>query len=173
VKAYLTSKGFAVTKSTEVQDKFEDIDLFLEGIPASIKAEHSGIRYHNVYFELGQQLSTHEDCAYTKSIIGTKNRLSPSDCSDLLDSPSWEHSWYYTGKADIYLIYQGDKLLVYKKEDIVRYVEDRGWLRICTLNNYRKSYLGGTYRYCNSMCGFIDIDAVKHLTYTLLLEPSI
>jgi hypothetical protein len=30
------------------------------------------------------------------------------------------------------------------------------------------SYLGGKYRYCNALCGFLDTESVKHLKYKLI-----
>jgi hypothetical protein len=167
VKQYLTTKGFDVKEPTKDEDKFQDIDCYVNGIPGSIKAEHSGAKYGNIYFELAQHLTTHADCEYTKSVLNSK-KLTQQDIDDLVDYKSWEASWYVNGTALVYYIYQGDKLMVYRKQDVQAYVAKNGWLRIRTLSNYRKGYLGSGYRYINSACGFLNIDDVKHQTYTLL-----
>jgi uncharacterized protein (UPF0297 family) len=167
VKQYLTSKGLDVKEPTKDEDRFQDIDCHVNGIPSSIKSEQAGAKYGNIYFELAQQLTSHVGCEYTKSVLNT-NRLTQQDIDDLVEYKSWEASWYVNGTALVYYIYQGDKLYVYRKQDIQAYVAKNGWLRIKTLSSYRKGYLGDSYRYSNSACGFLNVDDVKHQTYTLL-----
>ena len=62
VEEWLLSLGWDVTKSETWDDILLDIDLWVDGVPISVKAEHEGMRstqngrrYYNIYFELATQ----------------------------------------------------------------------------------------------------------------------
>jgi hypothetical protein len=168
VKNFLAGKGLLVEEPTRDQDRLEDTDCLVNGVAVSIKAEHSGLKYRNIYFELAQHLTEHKDCGYSASVCRNKRDYKQLDVDGLVAHGSWEASWYYKGKAPVYYILQGDTLRIYKKADILAYVAAHGWLRIRALSAFRSSYLGGTYRYCNALCGFLDTESVKHLKYKLI-----
>lgn len=164
VKLFTRSQGCLVEPSTYDQDRHEDIDCFVDGKAVSIKAQHSGAKYGNIYFELAQHLTEHKDCQLSAAILSSH----PHDASTpdlLIATGSWEPSWWYTGKAKAYYILQGSKLYIYSKRSILKYVHNNGWLRVRSLSYGRRSYLGGSYRYCNSICGFLNIDDVAHQTF--------
>lgn len=124
----------SVTNSTKDQNRLEDIDCFINGIPVSIKAEHSGLRYGNIYFELENQITA---------------------------TGNWEKDgWYYTGKAEKYVIIQGQTITMYSKQAIVDYVEANGWLRTRTLGWSTRATQGGTYRTMDTLSGFLETDLV-------------
>ena len=167
VKDFLRAKGMLVVEPSRDQDMFDDVDAFVNGVAVSIKAQHTGLAYGNICFELAQQLTSHQDCPETKKIITDKN-LSPETLDKLVALGSWETSWYQNGKAALYYIYQGTRLHVYTKASIQSYVAAHGWLRLRPLSRSRSAYLGGAYRYCNSVCGFLDTQSIPHLSYQLL-----
>lgn len=167
VKEFLSSKGLKVDEPTKEQDRMEDTDAFVNGVAISIKAQHSGLKYGNICFELAQHLTTHQDCMLTRVTLADK-ALTVANIDQLIAAGSWESSWYANGKAVLYYIYQGDQLHIYKKADIVAHVAAHGWLRIRPLTKMRSSYLGGSYRYCNAVCGYIDTLAVPHISYRLV-----
>ena len=172
VKEFLKSKGLVVTEPTREQDMFEDTDAFVNGVAISIKAMHSGYKYGNICFELAQHLTQHQDCVTSKAILRNKD-LNVKDIARLVESGSWETSWYDKGKAVLYYIYQADTLHVYKKADIVAHVAAKGWLRLRPLTKMRSSYLGGSYRYCNAICGYIDTFAIPHISYRLVKSAKV
>lgn len=167
VKEFLKVIGKVVTSSTADEDRFQDIDCYVNGVAASIKAQHSGAQYQNIGFELAQHLTAFQECPTSKTILSRRDST-VADVDRLVASGSWERSWWDKGTAAEYYIYQGNRLYVYQKADIVRHVEAHGWLRLRSLSWSRKSYQGGTYRYCNAICGYLDVDAVAHKTYKIV-----
>jgi hypothetical protein len=61
----------------------------------------------------------------------------------------------------------GDTLRIYEKTDVQEYIAANGFLRIRPLSFKRKAYQGGSYRYCNSLCGYLPTDAVKNIKHFL------
>lgn len=167
VKDYLRSKGLEVTEPTQQQDHYEDTDCFVNGVAISIKAQHSGLKYGNICFEVAQHLTEFQTCPQTKILLANKN-ITMADIDTVTALGSWEASWYQNGKAVLYYIYQGDKLHIYKKADIVAHVAAHGWLRLRPLTKMRSSYLGGSYRYCNAICSYLDTNTVPHISYRLV-----
>ena len=159
-----TGLNLIVKPPTALQDHFQDIDGIINGVPISIKAQHSGVAYGNIYMELSQQLTAFKDCQETLAVLGQKT-ISQEDLSRLEALGSWESSWYFTGLAEVYLIYQGDLLLIYRKSDIIAHVAAQGWLRIRPLSARRVNYLGGKYRYCNAICGYLGIRDIYHTVH--------
>lgn len=137
---FMIQQGFEVTKSTDDENKIKDIDCYIDGIPTSIKAQHKGIKYNNIYFELEQQLTS------------TKN---------------WVKSWYYNSKAEQYLILQGGTLRLYKKADIQKHATEIGWSHTRQLSSSVKSTQGGSYRYCDAKLGFLKPTDVQHLVWVI------
>lgn len=80
----LKADGYDVQPSTRDENRLEDIDCWIDGKSFSIKAEHKGLDYGNIYFELENQITA---------------------------TGEWvKDGWYYTGKAEFYLIYQGNEV---------------------------------------------------------------
>ena len=173
VKSFLTALGKDVQPSTKDEDMFGDIDCWVEGRSVSIKAQHSGASYNNICFELAQHLTEYQDCPISKTIISRKD-LTVKDTERLVASGSWCKSWWDNGRAEYYYIYQADQLHVYKKSEIQDYIAKHGWLRIRPLSWARKSYQGGTYRYCNALCGYLPTDCIPHAIYKIVrVMPSL
>jgi hypothetical protein len=166
VKLWLKAQGLTVTEPTKEQDRYQDTDCFVNGVAVSIKAQHSGLKYRNVCFELAQHLTEHQGCTFTRVTLSRKE-LQVADVADLVGSGSWERSWYDLGHAAVYYILQGTTLHIYKKSEILAHVATHGWLRIRPLTKMRSSYLGGTYRYCNALCGYLDTECMPHLSYQI------
>jgi hypothetical protein len=167
VKTFMSELlGKAVLESSVYQDRFEDTDCFIEGHAVSIKAQHTGTIYGNICFELAQHLTVHRDCSLTGSVLANRD-IQQKDVDKLVASGSWESSWYTNGKADQYYILQGDTLKIYEKSDILAYVAANGFLRMRPLSFQRKSYQGGSYRYCNAICGYLPTNAVKNVTLSI------
>lgn len=133
---FLASKGFSVRPASKEENRMQDIDCWIGDIPVSIKAEHKGLAYGNIYFELRNQLTV---------------------------TGEWvADGWYYKGQAQKYLILQGQELRLYDKETIKQYVEDNGWLRTRTLSWQVKAQQGGTYRTMDTESGFLCRDSVPY-----------
>lgn len=140
VRRYLSRLG-TVTESTQEQDMLEDIDLFLDGESVSVKAQHSGIKYNNIYFEFSQYDSWNS---------------------------TWVPSWYTKGTAKWYAILQGNILHMYLKEDIVKYVNTHGWNYERSLSaELHANQVNSGKRYQNAKCGYLTPDCVPHNTYIL------
>lgn len=135
IKQFLVSLGFKVFNSTLEEDKFEDIDCWIGTTPVSIKTQHSALNYDVVraYFELRQQLTADD---------------------------TWEDSWYYTSKAEKYIIRQGQTLLLVDKQALMECIKDVGFDYVKTLSWQRRQYLGGTYRYKDAECGYIAVTKI-------------
>lgn len=140
IKYYLIGLGDNVEESSTEDDIYHDIDIWWNGEPCSIKAQHSGVKYGNIYFEL-KQLEK--------------------------DSGNWVDSWYYYSKAVYYMILQGNTLRVYLKSDVVEYVDTYGFSYERTLSKERAARASTNKRYINSLCGFLPIHNIKHEIYQL------
>lgn len=140
VMDFMQSLGYRVEPSTKEENMFNDVDCYINGHPASIKAEHAGLKYNNIYFELEAQLTA---------------------------TGEWVPSWYETGTAKWYLILQGDTLRCYLKKNIKAYVDLVGWQKIRSLGWKTKKQQGGTYRYSDAKCGFLVPTDVPHLVYQI------
>lgn len=161
VKAHLTSTGRKVVQSTMEEDKFQDIDCYVDGVAVSIKTQRSAVKYGTIGFELTQQLTERADCATTRAILANRE-ISLNDIKRLEASGSWEKSWFYNGKAEEYYIYTGEVLRIYRKVDILDHIEKYGYKRVRALRAETKATQGGKYRYCNAISGYLDIRAVKN-----------
>lgn len=161
-----TFQTSVVRPASKEQNILKDIDCFVDEKAVSIKAQHAGARYGNIYFELAQEP---RGCDSPK--LNSKKDISVNQLQELLDI-GWVPSWYHTTEADLYCILQGQTLRIYQKSDIVDYVTSSGFLRIRPLSDYRRGYLleSKTYRYTNAVCGYINITDVRHCQMNL---PSV
>lgn len=137
VRETLTRLGYRWERSTELEDRQDDIDLWvwIDGVrePVSIKRQDAGLKYNNIYFELKAQ---------------TKGGF-------------WIDSWYHKGRATVYAIIQGDQMSLYRKADLVDYVSRNGWLKTRRLSAKTKATQGGSYSLIDAECGFLYPDSVK------------
>lgn len=140
IKYYLKGLGDIVEDSSTEDDICHDIDLWWNSKACSIKAQHSGLKYGNIYFEL-KQLEK--------------------------DTLNWVDSWYYYSQAEYYLILQGNTLRVYRKSDICQYIDTNGFNYERTLSKELAARASTNKRYINSLCGFISPDSVPHQVYHL------
>lgn len=130
VIAFLAAQGLNVTPSSKEDNMKKDIDCYIDGIGYSIKAEHKGLQYGNIYFELSQQLTA---------------------------TGQWvDEGWYYTGEAEYYLILQGQELRLYSKRAIKDFIEANGFVRVRSLSANVKRSQGGTYRYMDTRSGYLE-----------------
>lgn len=165
VLAFLESKGFTVKDATK-KEQFLDIDCYLDGVATSIKAEHDGAKYGDIYFELASQkgsakfLRTLDLTEFITIQTWASKAKRQNVPSDLLDYFS---AWFFTGKAEQYLILQGDRLRLYRKSDILYYMNKLGPDKVLGLSPYRLQTQGGK----NTICAFIKSDAVRFSELTL------
>lgn len=152
VKTWLRDIGHDVSDSTKEENIVDDIDCWVDGEGVSIKSHLP--KYFNMSFQF--------------ELEGCRNNR-------------WVKSWYYTGKAKYYVMwkrhneYKGE-LYRLNKEDVVNYVEDKGWSRIVELNaTNRKIQRFGTTT--NARLGCIEKkDAINGGVAQLIAaskEPSI
>ena len=162
---FLRAQGYTVETSSREDNIKNDIDCWVNGKPTSIKSQHKGVWFRNIGFELANHLTTQANCGLTKKILGTGS-ISIADVDSLISSGSWEPGWMSTGTATNYLFYQGGNIRLYTKESIKRYVATNGWLRVRPLTEDTRSYLGGFYRHCNTICAYLQWDCVPHRIWT-------
>lgn len=165
VLAFLENKGFTVQDATK-EEQFLDIDCYLDGVPTSIKAEHDGLKYGDIYFELASQkgsakflrtLSLPEFNSIQAWAAKAKRQNVPSDLLEYFSA------WFFTGTAEQYLILQGDRLRLYRKSDIMEYMDKFGPDKVLGLSPYRLQTQGGK----NTICAFVKSDAVRFSELTL------
>lgn len=96
------SRHHVVTPSTEFENKVDDIDIYADGIPISIKSQHTAARTGNLVFELEVKWR---------------------------ETGEWTPSWYYNSKAVQYLIQVEDKVYRVEKDNLTDYVAIAGFDR--------------------------------------------
>lgn len=91
-----------VTPSTEHENKVDDIDCWVDGVPVSIKTQSTAARTGNLVFELEVKWR---------------------------DTGEWGKSWYYNSKADYYLFQVTDNVYRIYKQHLLDYVDLAGFDR--------------------------------------------
>jgi hypothetical protein len=168
VKSFLLRKGYLVEDSTRKDNKDLDIDCYVGGIPTSIKSSHAGVKYGHIGFELCVQLSKFGVCSETEAILADPAAFDMNTVSKLRALKSWQDSWFYSGKATVYLFYQGDKLRAYHKQNVIDYTEANGFDRIRPLSYGTKtSQKNGKHYHSNAVCGYLKYDRVTHTTWDI------
>jgi hypothetical protein len=134
------------------ETQLKDIDVYVDGVPCSIKAQHAGEAYGNIYVELATEVyqpfqwtqETTED--YMKAIAAEPG-------SGFIKYPSAyvRPGWWYGGEAGMFFILQGDTLTCYHKRTIAAYIKEHGFLRVRGLS--RSVYAGQQGR--NTWCGYL------------------
>jgi hypothetical protein len=126
-----------VRKSSPREDKFLDIDVWVDGLPLSIKSQPACLRTGNLAFEL-------------KVLDAVSGKLEPS--------------WYYKGKARGYLFLVGEELFVINKDRLDSFVRKFGWDKIKTLSpkvREEQKLLG--HRHLDSECGLLNLETLIRL----------
>ena len=166
VIGWLKAQGYQVVPSTAQENKEDDIDIWVNGHGISIKSQHKGARYRNIGLELCSLLTTKSTCKVSQKVL--LNGLKDLGTIDhLIATGSWEPGWFSTGRATKYLFYQGNQMRLYTKASIKAYVDSKGFLRLRPLTEETKSYLGGYYRHCNTICGYLTWGDVPHRLISL------
>lgn len=132
---YFAKLGFNVIGSDTDDNIFNDIDGFINTTSVSIKCQDSATdkRYPrpHFYFEIEAELTA---------------------------TGEWVPSWFYTGKAQKYIIAHQNTLYVLNREVVHEYIAKHGWSYTRCLSKSVRAGQGGTYRYSNARCGFIACD---------------
>lgn len=152
VISHLRSQGYTIERPTEYQDRREDTDCFIvlsdgNRLAVSIKSQQAGVKYGHIYFELYQQV---------KPEYRVKFQCTPRN--------TWIKSNHFTGKHDVYAIYQGDKIYLMYRDTVDEYVAKYGWLHIKGLSKYRKDALSAQagYYFQDSKCGFLPNNVLEY-----------
>ena len=168
---HLMATGRTVTESTKDENIFSDIDCYVNGVPVSIKAQHSAARYGTIGLELSQHLTTGEACATSSSILANKE-LTFNDVSRLEATGNWQPSWFINGKAEVYCILIGEVMRTYTKKDIQNYLDTSGYVRMRALRADTKKTQGGKYRYCNAVSVYLPTLKVPHSKPEMVLRSQ-
>jgi hypothetical protein len=100
----------------------------------SIKCQHIALKTGNLAFEL----ETEEANGFKKP------------------------SWFYTGKADQYLIVVGGKMFRINRKNLSQYVKEYGWTRITSLTaKTQQSQRDIGHKHINATVGLIQIDRLR------------
>jgi hypothetical protein len=159
----LLSSMFTVEASERLEDIELDIDCYVKGlpgeapdrwVPVSIKSLHDGEKFGNVYFELltqRYQPSEWTDNLWSKALDACK-KLS----GIFINKHQWKPGWFYSGSAEYYVVWQGSQCRLYKKFDVIKFVDTNGWLKVLPLSRARLATQGGK----NTICGYLDNEAL-------------
>lgn len=165
----LRDRGNTVQEASKHDNIVNDIDCWVNGIPVSIKAQHKGLIYGNIYVELASQFRTHVDCPVTNKMMASlkHDNLSGDEVEErvniLVDCGSWTRRWWYNGTAELYAILQGNTIRVYRKSHIVKFVDRKGWRKLRTLSKaVRDRELEGGGKFVNSLTAYLNIIDVPH-----------
>lgn len=164
VVEFLRSQGHEVETTDLATGQLEDIDFYLDGVPVSMKAEHDGHAYSNIYFELATQRDMGYD--WEEEALAWVQRLGLASNRPIsVTRDTWQPGWYLFGQAQQYLIWQGDRLMLFEAVDIKDHIVSEGF----ELWNGRQKVLGLSPRvlagqgYKNTVCGYLATDAVSPL----------
>lgn len=176
VLEFLKSRGHEVIPSSREQNIKDDIDLFLDGVPVSVKAQHDGWCYGEVYLELATQrgrMGTPWDATQWDMVSSLAKR---SSRPVFMKPGEWNPSWYFQGKAEYYLFWQQDTLRLIHKQDIKDTIEAYGFKKdkagrqkVLGLKPETIQMQGGK----NTICGFLDVNLIPHRsTWVLQVDSS-
>lgn len=152
--------GSSVRESSESENITLDIDGYFDDVPVSIKTQDAGVYHGHIYVELTTQIRPFytwkpEDLAFVSGIF--PGYLSP------FGTDIYGPAWYYTGKAEQYVISQkfpeGRRIRVYDKAAIADYVKANGFVRVLGLS--RKILESENGR--NSICGYMEVSKVPFI----------
>jgi hypothetical protein len=104
---FLVEKGYEIRNSTREENIQQDIDVYVNGVPVSIKCQHTASRTGNLCFELE-----------TIDREGIR-----------------KDSWFRTGKADSYIILVNDSVYRIEKNSLQEYIDSNGFDRFAGLTN--------------------------------------
>ena len=155
VMDFFTANGAIVTPASTEENKYQDIDCYINGVPVSIKAQHKGVIFHNIGLELANELTIHQGHPLTKQYL-VNNSMTLPQIQDLINKGIWEPGWFVNSKAKVYLVYQGDIIRHYRKAHIVQTIKTKGFRRIRCLREDTLESKGGTYRYYNTVNGYLN-----------------
>lgn len=167
IKKFFIDKGYNVIDSTFKEDYFYDIDCYINDWSVSIKTQHKGEKYGHIGFEIANHLTSCNPCQVSDNMFKRGNITYPGVIKLIEVHKTWEAGWWLTSQAQVYIIQQGDYIRVYRSEDIRKYVSDYSFLKLRPLKQKTQSYMGGSYRHCNTICGYLDREAIKHDKYLL------
>lgn len=126
---WLTNKGFTVRPSTQHEDWHLDIDCYVNGVPTSIKSQHTGFTRKNIGFEI-EVFSKYDQ--------------------------AWVNSWWINGQAEQYLFYRGAELRFYQKKALKTYVRRYGFAYTRELSPVRQaSQVAMNHPHTNSRVGYL------------------
>lgn len=170
IMTYLNDLGYSVVDSSYYEDRSQDIDLWLNGVPTSIKCQHGGLRinprtgrpYDNIYVEVMTEIRN-----------GAEWSLEALRDLEAIAGKSWTYwekigsaynpSWWFTGSAVQYLILQGSELRLYQK-DTLRAAMLQGY---GTLRGLSPQALKGQNGQ-NSVCAYLDRNKVPYETQWIM-----
>lgn len=169
--AWLRDQGHQVTESTKDENHYQDIDCWVNGKPFSIKAQHKSLASSNIGLEIASQLTAHKSCEASLKFYRNMYDMSSADVlsgiEDLVRLGSWEYGWYPGGKAENYLILRGHFLHFYKKSHIQKYISTNGFMKLRPLSKAVQDTQGGSYRYCNTVSGYLMTNAVPNRLFEI------
>lgn len=134
VIARLKSSFKEVHKSSKHEDMQLDIDVWVDTIPVSIKAQHICLRTGNLGFELEVQ-DRHTNM--------------------------FAKSWYYQGQARLYAVLVGTDLYYVCKQSLQTFVKSKGWDQIKSLSpKVLQEQSDMNHRHKDTRMGLIKLDTL-------------
>lgn len=158
--------GMAVLATEEIHDQFNDIDCYLNGVPTSIKTEHAGTRYGHIYVELATQRFQPFDWEESESEMMSK--LLKQYFIKKRNDKAYRPSWWFKGKAEQYLILQGEILYLIRKSTIAEMLEKGQIARVLGLSAKTLLQQGNK----DTICAFFNISEVEKVAEWQLPNPT-
>jgi hypothetical protein len=145
---FMRSRYYKIDKATVYEDRALDIDIWVyrkeERVPVSLKAQHAGLRFGNVYFELATQIPNPN--SWQDADLALAQKLTGRSLE------GYYPSWFFTGKAQLYGITQGQDLLFYDKESVRSHLEIKGCARCRGLTKAVLATQSGK----DTICAFVE-----------------
>jgi len=128
----MVQAGFPARASNRRENIDLDIDCWLGELSISIKTSHATLKSGNLCFEL--------------------------ECLQASDG-KWLPSWFYRGKAAMYVIRVGDALYMINKADLLGYVAECGWDKVVT-NTSKVKNTQVCYRFSDARVGLVSLQTL-------------
>lgn len=145
VIAHFERTGHEVHKSSRVQDMQQDIDIFVDGVPFSLKSQPMALKYGT----------------FVLSLVRT-------DAASGNDVPGW----FVRSKARVYCFRVGDDLYIIDTDNLHDYCNECGMKTAQPSKKHRIRQLQSNQRQYDKILGRADIETLLN-DYDMIIESMV
>jgi hypothetical protein len=142
---YFERAGHAVHRSTRTEDMRMDIDIYVDGVPFSLKSQPQALKYGTFILSL-----VRTDAATGKDVPG----------------------WFHRSKAEVYCFRVGNLLHIIHRDDLDRYCEEVGFKTTQPSKKHKIRQLQSKQRQYDKLLARIDIHTLVD-EYDMVIEDMI